>query len=154
TPVEISTGRLATGSMAGAPSPLNLLNPNDIEQISVLKDADATSIYGSRGSNGVVLITTKKGGAGATTATLNVQQGFSRAAASPDLLSLNEYLAIRRQAFANDGIEPSADPMSAYYAPDLMVWDTTRATDWAKLLYGNTGNQTVASARIAGGNDL
>jgi len=154
TPVETSTGRLANGAMSGAQSPLNLINPNDIEQISVLKDADATSIYGSRGSNGVVLITTKKGKVGATTAALNLQQGFSRVAALPDILSLSEYLMVRREAFTNDGVEPSADPSSPYYAPDLMVWDTTRSTNWAKLLYGNTGNQTAASARISGGNDL
>jgi len=48
-----------------APSPLSLINPNDIETFTVLKDANATAIYGSRASNGVILITTKKGSAGA-----------------------------------------------------------------------------------------
>jgi TonB-linked SusC/RagA family outer membrane protein len=58
-------GRGISGSEAALPrNPLNLLNPNDIESISILKDASATAIYGSRGANGVVLITTKKGGAG------------------------------------------------------------------------------------------
>ena len=49
------------GGVAGAANPLNLINPNDIETFVVLKDASATAIYGSRGANGVILITTKKG---------------------------------------------------------------------------------------------
>src|SRR5690606_34953630 len=57
-----------------ATNPLNTLSPNDIESIEVLKDADATAIYGSRGANGVVLITTKQGQAG--TARLTVDANF------------------------------------------------------------------------------
>src|SRR5262249_9703399 len=53
-------------SQFGGVSPFNGINPNDIESISILKDADATSIYGTQGSNGVILITTKKGKAGKT----------------------------------------------------------------------------------------
>src|SRR3970040_1538264 len=55
-----------SGHLPRRTSPLNSINPGDIESIEVLKDADATAIYGSRGANGVVLITTKKGKAGAT----------------------------------------------------------------------------------------
>src|SRR6202044_4191957 len=61
----------------GGISPFDNINPNDIESISILKDADATSIYGTQGSNGVILITTKKGKAGPTTFDLNVTTGFN-----------------------------------------------------------------------------
>src|SRR5690606_11788990 len=57
---------VSNSSISGAANPLNLINPNDIENFTVLKDASATAIYGSRASNGVILITTKKGKSGAT----------------------------------------------------------------------------------------
>src|SRR5690606_22298599 len=59
------------GSIVGAGDPLNSINPSDIESIEILKDADATAIYGSRGANGVVLITTKKGVMGRTKVDIN-----------------------------------------------------------------------------------
>lgn len=92
---------LASSSIVGTVSPLNILNPNDIEDISVLKDADATAIYGSRGSNGVVLITTKKGKSGGTRVNFSINQGFSKLTNFPNLLNLEQYLEMRRQAFAN-----------------------------------------------------
>jgi iron complex outermembrane receptor protein len=52
---------LDNSGISGAPSALSLINPNDIESMNILKDASATAIYGSRASNGVILITTKKG---------------------------------------------------------------------------------------------
>src|SRR5699024_9065180 len=61
-------------------SVLNGINPKDIESIEILKDADATAIYGSRGANGVVLITTKKGVAGKTRFTVNSSTSFSKVA--------------------------------------------------------------------------
>src|SRR5699024_1322782 len=65
---------LSATSILGAIRPLSILNPNDIENITILKDADATSIYGSRGSNGVVLIDTKKGQSDGTKVTFNINQ--------------------------------------------------------------------------------
>lgn len=148
-----NNSNLSIQNIAGAVSPLNSLNPTDIESISVLKDADATAIYGSRGSNGVVLITTKKGKAGATKITMDVQQGFNRVASYPELLNLEQYFKIRREAFANDGKTPSADPTDfANYAPDLTLWSQTESTDWAKYLLGETGNLTNVQAGVSGGN--
>lgn len=149
----VSNNILSGDNIAGGISPLNSLNPNDIESISVLKDADATAIYGSRGSNGVVLITTKKGQAGTTRTSIDVQQGFNRVASFPDLLNMEEYLEIRREAFANDGKTPSADPTDwNNYAPDLTLWNQTESTDWANYLFGNTGNLTQIQAGVSGGN--
>src|SRR5690606_23626591 len=90
----------------GAVSPFNIIDPSSIASIEVLKDADATAIYGSRAANGVVLITTKKGQGGDTRVNLNISQGLSEASRISPYLNLGEYLAFRREAFANDGLEP------------------------------------------------
>src|SRR5690606_7342909 len=88
----------------GDVSPLNTINPNDIESIEVLKDADATAIYGSRGSNGVVLITTKKGIYDKTRFSIQSTTSINTVARPVDLLNTEEYLQVRRDAFANDGV--------------------------------------------------
>ncbi|MET4138415.1 SusC/RagA family TonB-linked outer membrane protein [Pedobacter sp. UYP1] len=144
---------IGASNIAGATSPLNSLNPADIESITVLKDADATAIYGSRATNGVVLITTKKGKSGKTQIELNVSQGINQVANYPRLLNLDQYLQIRREAFANDGKIPSSDPNSANYAPDLTVWSQTESTDWAKYFLGNTGHMSNMQLSISGGDE-
>jgi TonB-linked SusC/RagA family outer membrane protein len=146
-----ANGNLSGNSVGGNISPLNSINPNDIESITVLKDADATSIYGSRGSNGVVLITTKSGKSGKTKVDINFREGYDQAADLPRVLDLSQYLSIRKEAFANDGKTPSADPASANYAPDLTVWNTGQETNWPKYLMGGTGHVTDAQATISGG---
>lgn len=149
---EDPTDLLASNNLAGTINPLNILNANDIENISVLKDADATAIYGSRGSNGVVLITTKKGKAGGTRINLNVNQGFSKITTHPKLLNLEQYLDLRREAFANDGRIPSADPASREYAPDLTIWSQTNGTNWSEYVFGHTANLTNFQLSVSGGN--
>ncbi|GAA4090823.1 TonB-dependent receptor [Mucilaginibacter panaciglaebae] len=148
----IASNNILASGINGAVSPLNSLNPDDIESISILKDADATAIYGSRGSNGVVLITTKKGKPGKTTVNFNITNGISQIANLPVLLNSNQYLQIRQEAYKNDGITPSSDPNDPNYAPDLKVWDTTKSTDWRKYLLGRTGHVTDAQGTISGGN--
>jgi len=145
---------ISLGNLAGAVSPLNSINPTDIESITVLKDADATSIYGSRGTNGVVLITTKKGKSGQTKANINFSSGFNESANFPQLLGIDDYLKIRKEAFANDGLTPSSDPTSAGYAPDLTVWSQTQNTNWAKYLFGNKASFNDLQANMNGGNEL
>ena len=76
---------------AGRTNPLNFLNPQDIESIDVLKDASATAIYGSRGANGVVLITTKKGKAGVSTLNYSASYGVSTLARALPVFSADEY---------------------------------------------------------------
>src|SRR5260221_9564864 len=77
-PVEQSSGGFSAGANTGF-SPLNTINPADIESISVLKDADATAIYGARGGNGVILITTKKGRGGNTQFNVDWSSGLGEA---------------------------------------------------------------------------
>ncbi|MDO6430838.1 SusC/RagA family TonB-linked outer membrane protein [Flavitalea sp. BT771] len=134
-------------SANGSQSPFNNINPEDIESIEVLKDADATAIYGSRGANGVVLITTKKGKIGKTKLDLNVYTGGGKATKMIKLLNTQQYIQMRREAFSNDNINPDV-----YGAPDLVAWDTSRYTDWKKLLTGGTAITTDAQASLSGGN--
>lgn len=136
------------GSNAQAYDALNTINPLDIESINVLKDADATAIYGSRGANGVILITTKKGKAGNTKLDLNFFSGFNRATMIPELLNTQQYLTVRREAKKNDNaaILPSDYDING-------TWDTTRYTNWPKVFLGGTGHVTNAQASVSGGNN-
>ncbi len=133
-------------------SPFNNINPADIESVSILKDADATSIYGTQGSNGVILITTKKGKAGATSFDLNVRTGFNSVSRPVKLMNTEQYLQMRKDAYAADGITPSSDPGNYLaYAPDLTVYDQSKYTNWAKTIYGQTTNNTDVHASLSGG---
>ena len=136
----------------GGLSPLNSINPGDIESIEILKDADATAIYGSRGANGVILITTKRGKAGATNITGNIYTAISNPGQSLKLLDTRQYVQMRKEGFKNDGVTPGTDPYDAGYAPDIMLWDTSRYTDFKKLLTGNTARTTDAQLSVSGGN--
>lgn len=144
-PTSISTGGL---------SPFNSINPQDIESIDVLKDADATSIYGSRGANGVVLITTKRGKPGTTRVSVNAYFGLNEVGRSMDMLNTQQYIAMRKEAIVNDDLVPSKNTADHGYAPDIMLWDTTRSTDFKELLIGNTGHTQKIQASISGGNNL
>lgn len=141
-------GAIATsGTAPTLTSPLNSINPSDIESIEVLKDADATAIYGSRGANGVVLITTKKGKAGATTFSVNASTSFASVTMTPKLMNTEQYLAMRRQAFANDGI--TSYPSSAYDVNG--TWDQNRNTDWQKEFIGGTAEIYNMQGSVSGG---
>jgi len=142
---ETSQGILLNGT-----SPLNSLNPADIESIEVLKDADATAIYGSRGANGVILISTKKGQSGKTKLNVNVYQGVGSVTARMNLLNSSQYLQMRREALTNDGLWPLPSSLHQY-VPDVFVWDTTRNTDWQKELIGGKASTTDAQFTLSGG---
>lgn len=79
------------------------LVPDEIEQVSILKDASATAVYGMRGANGVLLITTKKGGRGPLRITATAQYGFQQATALPKFLDAYNYASLYNEALANDG---------------------------------------------------
>ncbi|HEY4196240.1 MAG TPA: SusC/RagA family TonB-linked outer membrane protein [Mucilaginibacter sp.] len=130
----------------GTTSPLNYINPSDIETIDVLKDADATAIYGSRGANGVILITTKKGKAGQTQADFTLYQGYGQVTHTINLLNTQQYLQIRHEAFKNDGATPGANDYDLNGA-----WDTTRNTNWQKVLIGGTAHYTDLQGSVSGG---
>jgi len=84
-------------------NPLASLNPNDIKDIQVLKDAAATGIYGSRGANGVILITTKRGVNNGIQVSYGSTIGYGESTATPNMMTTEEYLTIRQEAWENDG---------------------------------------------------
>lgn len=147
--VPYPAGRMGTiNTTLSGGNPLNYVNNADIESISVLKDADATAIYGSRGANGVILITTKKGKAGKAKVDINVYTGIGTTATTPKLLNTQEYLAMRHEAKRND----NAPILPIEFENDINgVWDSTRYTNWQKELLGNTAHTTDAQLSISGG---
>ncbi|RDI11245.1 SusC/RagA family TonB-linked outer membrane protein [Flavobacterium sp. AG291] len=141
-----NTGLILPGS---GTNPLNSLNPSDIESIEVLKDADATAIYGSRGANGVVLITTKKGKGGKTAFSIESYTGFGTITKKSRLMKTPQYIAMRKQAFYNDGV--TEYPAYAY---DINgTWDQNRYTDWQKELIGGPSVINSLQSTISGGNE-
>ncbi|WPV63767.1 SusC/RagA family TonB-linked outer membrane protein [Chitinophaga sp. LS1] len=130
----------------GNGSPLSTLNPNDIESITVLKDASSTAIYGSRGANGVILITTKKGKPGKIGMSVSGGSSITYVPTKLKVLGLSDYLALRKEAFENDG-----RTITSSSAPDLTLWSQTASTDFKKLLIGSPAKTFNGSASISGG---
>ena len=133
----------------GGISPLNSINPLDIESITVLKDADATAVYGSRGGHGVILINTKKAKAGKSTMNVSIRTGPTTAARHVDMMNTAQYLQMRHEALKNDGLVPSIAPGRTDY--DLLLFDTTKNTNWYKELLGKTAQNTDVHIGMSGG---
>ena len=124
---------------------INDVNPNDIESIEILKDASASAIYGQRAANGVVLITTKRGGFGEKISVqFNAYAGFSNPVETVDVLDAATLAEVKREAYTNDGRE----------VPEiwtLPVFQETR-TDWQDELL-QTGNVQNYDFTIRGGGE-
>jgi TonB-linked SusC/RagA family outer membrane protein len=133
----------------GAASPLSQINPQDIESIEILKDADATSIYGSRAANGAILITTKKGKSGQTNVSIDFQKGYGKVTRRMRLLNTEEYLEMRQEAFRNDNriIGPGDHDLNG-------EWEKNRYTNWQDVLIGGTAHFYQASGSVRGGSDI
>ncbi|MEN8228980.1 MAG: TonB-dependent receptor [Bacteroidota bacterium] len=101
-PIYVIDGMIMDNSdMRNQANSINFLNPADIEDIEVLKDASATAIYGSRGAHGVILITTRKGFVSSPEVNFSAQLGFAKAAPMKELLGSDEYMDYNREAYAN-----------------------------------------------------
>ena len=150
---SLSVGEVSGRVLLGNISPLNAINSNDIESIEVLKDADATAIYGSRGANGVVLITTKKGVSGKTQIKVNLSNTLGEVSHFLDLMNTEQYLEVRMEGVKNDGFGALLeDPAFDFIWPDIKSWDNTRYTNWQKELIGGTAHRTYAQVSVSGGN--
>ena len=128
----------------GFPANMSSVNPDDIESLEVLKDASATAIYGSRGSNGVVLITTKSGRKGKTTVTYDGSYGIQSQIKKLEMMDATEYMMFyNEQQLNNAGKE--------FFTADEIAF-AGKGTDWQELVYKDAPLQTH-SLSIAGGND-
>lgn len=134
-------------------NPLMTLNPDDIESVTVLKDASATAIYGSRGANGVIVITTKKGTAGNARVTLEATAGISTVEGTLDVLSADQYRqAAKTYGFAIDDKGTSTDWQDKIfrkaYSQDYyltMSGGGDKTTYRASFGYGNQQGVMLAS---------
>ncbi|QXP80775.1 TonB-dependent receptor [Winogradskyella sp. HaHa_3_26] len=122
----------------------NMPQAGDIESLQVLKDASATAIYGSRGSNGVVLVTTKKGRSGKMVIEINSTYAVQSTANRLDLLNANDFADYQNQVRENVALT-TGDPSTPYVQGDY-------DTDWQDLIYrsGNTANHQIS---FSGGSD-
>lgn len=113
-------------------NPLASMNPDDIESIEILKDAAATAIYGSRGANGVILVTTKRGKSGKIKFDFGTRIGVSTPTARPRMLNSTEYLQLYQEAWENDGNTGLAR------LPGGITWEQARKTntDWVDQTIG------------------
>lgn len=142
-----------TNGVLGLPDALSFINPTDIESIEILKDADATAIYGTRGANGVILITTKKGQSGKIKVSAGYSATVGYVANRIDYLSTPEYLALRRKAYESDlakGYLTEEDFTVSNY-PDLLLWDQNADYDWQGSMMGNNSWAHDAQVQISGG---
>lgn len=123
---------------------LNALNPNDIETVDVLKDASATAIYGARGANGVVIISTKRGKAGKGQLSLSANYAVQEATGMPKLLNASQYAALSNEMLSNAGM--TTNP--AWTDPSSLG----KGTDWMDALIGSAPMQNY-SLSYSGGSD-
>jgi TonB-linked SusC/RagA family outer membrane protein len=136
------------------------LNPNDIESIEVLKDASATAIYGSRGANGVVLITTRQGRAGPTTITFDTYGGVQEELRRVPMMNGLEFAEHKREAYRTIGKYQCPAGVQVCEAGDeFLFWPAELAalrsglsTDWQDLVL-RRGTQVNNEVRISGGDD-
>jgi TonB-linked SusC/RagA family outer membrane protein len=136
--------------MSTSISPLTYLDPNDIESITVLKDAASTSIYGANGANGVVLIKTKSGRKGKTMFRLSARNGVSIINQNTryKVLDGKQYLSLAKEAYLNAGKDPELFP---FQDNDMNKYSQTN-TDWSDVYY-TMGNTQEANIAIIGGSD-
>jgi len=140
-------------------NPLAAINPNDIESVEILKDAAATGIYGSRGANGVILITTKRGRKG-TSFEFSSRAGLATPATLPNMLSTEQYLALRQEAWENDGgtgyvwlpnLTSAADDPETRKEAYLNALGTN--TDWVDQTIGTGVKHAYSFGARKGGED-
>ncbi len=153
--VQVNT---SSNSAFASTNPLSFLNPNDIEDIEILKDAASAAIYGAAAANGVVLVTTKKGKSGKTNISFDVNTGYVEPTKYLDVLNTQEWLKLRTEALANQGIElatAKANALTGVRLDAALTDDQIAALptyDWQRAAYtkGSTNNYNFS---MNGGNE-
>ncbi len=147
--IPLSGGNISGGGADGggdtgsstARSPLNFINQNDIESINILKDASSTAIYGSRGANGVILITTKKGKIGKPSVSYGTSIGFSKITNEIDMMSSSQY-ASQITAAGNPGLDHGG---SGYNYVDVLMQSATTTSHDLSINLGGEDSRTRVS---------
>ena len=133
---------------SSAISPLSMINPSDIESVEILKDASSTAIYGSRGANGVVLVTTKTGKVGKGVVTVDQEFGVTEITRFIDVLSANDFVILDEEAYRNDGnlIPRNESRLDSARAGNL------QNNDWQRTII-RLGKTSSTSVNFSGGNE-
>lgn len=133
------------------------LDPNEIDDITVLKDASATAVFGVRGANGVILVTTKRGQQGKAQVSFSTSYALQMPMRIPEFANSYEYASTYNQAQIADGVPEE----SLVFKPEIIEAFRTRSnplaypdTDWANMLIKNTALQTQHNFTISGGSDV
>ncbi|MGC9354613.1 MAG: SusC/RagA family TonB-linked outer membrane protein, partial [Mariniphaga sp.] len=134
-PVYNGTGFGETGGSTSY-SGLSTINPSDIESIEILKDASATSIYGARAANGVVLITTKNGRRGTDIITFNATYGIQNVVKKIDVMNAIQYAELVNEAYTNDGLPPVYDE-----AEMQQIRQNPEGTNWQDEVFRSAPSQ-------------
>tara|TARA_R110002049_G_scaffold38978_6_gene120468 strand:- start:78528 stop:81659 length:3132 start_codon:yes stop_codon:yes gene_type:complete len=138
----------------GVERPFSNLDPNDIESISILKDASATAVYGVKGANGVVIVTTKRGQVGAIELDFSTSLSVKTAAILPEYMNAYETMKLRNEAWANDGLwnlMVSDEVLEHYRTQDLPYLYSD--FDWMDYYFEPGFDQTY-NLNARGGNDF
>lgn len=130
---------------------LSLISPGDIESISVLKDASAAAIYGVRGANGVILITTKRGQTGSPQIQISAQRGIQNVSRM-SVLDVNQYTDLYREAYANNPDQAGNLP-SVFNASSADYLGNMPTIDWHNAMINQDAVTEDYSARISGGTE-
>lgn len=132
---------------------LHILNPDDIENVSVLKDAASSSIYGVRGANGVILITTKKGKTGTTSLSFNSYYGLQTPTALPHFLGSVDYMLLQNEANRNANQGPTYSEQDIETARNGSDLNYFANTDWIDEVYKKNAAQQNYNLSLQGGTD-
>ncbi|WP_165933448.1 TonB-dependent receptor [Arundinibacter roseus] len=160
-PLYVIDGFPVTANYNQVSNPLNSINPNDIESIEVLKDASATAIYGSRGSNGVVIVTTKSGKSGKMSVEIDSYAGIQNVTKTLDMMNAQEFAQYIKDSRNNAWVDtggnidaPNAQRGAIYrILPELQNPETLgEGTNWQDEIYRTAGMRNL-QLRVSGGND-
>ncbi len=146
---DANAGALINGNSSLQLNALSFLNPGDIESLSVLKDASATAIYGSRGANGVVIITTKKGKAGETSVSYNGFYGVQQVTRTLPLLDAQQWARLKNDALQSHVGTPSPN---SHVFTEAEIAAFGKGTDWQAEAYRDAPTQNH-QITILGGSD-
>jgi len=137
----------------GIESSMNNINPNDIESVSVLKDGPSAAIYGSKAANGVILITTKKGGSGKPQLNYTGYAGIQDPTRLPEYMNSYDHAVILNEALKNEGKTQRFSQQDLELFKNGSDPDGHPNTDWLGLLYKGSGFQQSHNLQVTGGTE-
>lgn len=138
----------------GMERPMDEIDPNEVESITILKDASSTAVFGVRGANGVILVTTKRGVDGPAKVSLAAEYGISVPTRLPKFLNSYDYATLYNEAQINDGVAPASVKYSAEALEHFRTGDDPWLypdTDWQKQMMRNSSPQQRLNLNISGG---